>query len=134
MEVLWDGDRVPPSGTGYAWTGYTDGTPLAVSCRRTVLFYSEFIVNFKYRRVFILVLGIYYLLYMPGIINVFVTYSWKPYSDHVILVLLSCNGIASPLIYVWHSETFRHYMYVTFGIRRPAQPRKKSIQSVCSSL
>ena len=73
------------------------------------------------------VVGIYYLLYLPGIVNAFVDFSWKAYVNHVTLVLLSCNGIASPLIYVWRSETFRHYISVMFGFRAPDGAARRSV-------
>ena len=75
------------------------------------------------------VVGIYYLLYLPGIVNAFMEFSWKAYVNHVTLVLLSCNGIASPLIYVWRSETFRHYISVMFGFRAPNGAARRNVSA-----
>ena len=57
--------------------------------------------------------------YMPIIINYYVKYSWQFYGLLIFEVVVFCNGIASPLIYAWHSEAFKQKILEMYGLRSP---------------
>ena len=76
--------------------------------------------------VFLSVLGVFYLLYLPAVVDSFFTYSTQYYVVNITKVLLAFNGIASPLIYVWQSETFRHNIAVMYGLKAPETPGRRN--------
>lgn len=65
------------------------------------------------------VLGVYYMLYLPAVIDNFLRYKKQFYVQSINSLLLSCNGIATPLIYAWQSQTFRQRVLEMYGIRQP---------------
>ena len=81
----------------------------------------------------ILVLGTYYLFYLPAIIQPFLSHSWQFYVRSIIAVLPACNGIASPLIYVWQSETIRLHICIMYGLKKQTNARSRSTALSISS-
>ena len=61
------------------------------------------------------------MLYLPVILNNYVEYSWRSYGIHASMVAVACNGIASPLIYVWQSETLRRQICIMYGLKKVIQ-------------
>ena len=67
------------------------------------------------------------------IIESFLSHSWHFYVRSVNTIVLACNGITSPLIYVWQSQTFRRHIFIMYGLKKQgALPRSRtfSIQTV----
>ena len=99
---------------------------LSANNHLTIVFYP------LHKIVLLSVLGVFYLLYLPAVVDTFFTYSTQYYVVNITNVLLAFNGIASPLIYVWQSETFRHYIGVMYGLKAPETPgRRSDISAQC---
>ena len=78
----------------------------------------------------LLVIGLYYIFYLPLIINSYVKYSWKFYGLLICEILVNCGGIGTPLVYVWHSDTFKQKILEMYGLRkRDTKTRRSTISS-----
>ena len=64
-------------------------------------------------------------------INFFVKYSWQFYGTFLFENIIASNGIFTPLVYAWHSETFKQKMLEMYGLRAPQT--KKDTRSQMSS-
>ena len=60
------------------------------------------------------VVGLYYLLYLPKLMDYYVDYSWKFYGFFTFEILLIYHGILSPLVYIWHNHTFRQRLLIMY--------------------
>ena len=75
---------------------------------------------FQISRLFLLsVIGLYFAFYLPIFVNYYVKYSWQFYGLLIFEILMTSNGIATPLVYAWHSETFKQKMLEMYGLRTP---------------
>ena len=70
------------------------------------------------RQIFFSVIGLYYALYIPIMINFFVKYSWQFYGQLIFEIIIASNGIFTPLVYVWHSQTFKLKMLEMYEFRK----------------
>ena len=77
---------------------------------------SENILSFSF--ILFSVIGLYFAFYSPIVINYFVTYSWQFYGLLIFEIVMTSNGIATPLVYAWHSETFKQKMLEMYGLRK----------------
>ena len=77
-----------------------------------------------------LVLGTYYLLYLPPVVTNSVKVLWRKYGIHVFAVMMSCNGTASPLIYVRQSETFRRQIGIMYGLKKEDTPAQSTVSTI----
>ena len=67
---------------------------------------------------FLLVIGLYYVFYLPVVINSYVEYSWKFYGLLISEIIVVCDGIVTPLVYTWHSDTFKQKILEMYGLRK----------------
>ena len=61
-------------------------------------------------------------------INFFVKYSWQFYGTFLFENIIASNGIFTPLVYAWHSETFKQKMLEMYGLRTPQKNKDTRTQ------
>ena len=79
---------------------------------------------------FLLVIGLYYVFYLPIFINSFVKYSWQFYGLLISEIIVVSDGIVTPLVYAWHSDTFKQKILEMYGLgNKGAKTHMKTISS-----